>query len=821
MSSNLPGGGGVRSLRAMFESSHPERSASPEAARGRSPTPGSPSVRSSESNSRPTSKVRASFISVGPFDSPPTSMPGENGVESPAVESPAVESLPGSASPFSSPPAGAINALRAAAPSESTGSTATQRRGSMSLDPARDSDALEELRHTVSSEADHRRASVDIQETVPENAVFTGPTNTPFMEIKEDNAMGTFVDNDNNKWQDAKKASEPGPRAEATNENARHFLEEAAAGLKRVEIAAEEKKSESAHKSSSASDATATGATPTPTPAAAAPPPAEEPKKEEIALPAEEPTMGQPDKKTDVEDESAEMKPSDPKEESAVSGGEALPPPTETLKPLGVEKTTEEAPAPAPAAEEKAEEKVEPQPEEKADAAPEPAPEAEKTLAPAEESKPSGAKSPVPPGTPTSPVASPKSTTSKTSSAKEPAKRTSRTSLKSATSSSAAKPRATSRPAAEKKGTHATPPFTKPRPKSPTRPAKLPSHLTAPTAASAAKREAEKAEEKKAAAKPKTTTPRAPAVASKTTTAAAHKTAAEKKAGSRPAQTTAKRPESRTSRPSVGARAPDDSFLARMMRPTAASASKTHEKKDDVKSPPRRQTSVKTKQANGSGVGAKAKTKVVEGIDKAKEKVLDKDTSEKKEESSGPSLEPALPITEKPVEEEKVAEEEGKNTPPQDAETPEQSGETMTQTPAGIEGGVIRPTTLATLVEEAPPQIRSPPQQLFPDAATTSTPTSGSRALRSFSNASSMTAYSSASTAFTTSTAATSVYGGARCSTPTSSYTSGTSTPSSVSVCGGDIPPLPSSVKPNVAAAAAAPRRGRISNLVAFFEKNQ
>lgn len=142
----------------------------------------------------------------------------------------------------------------------------------------------------------------------------------------------------------------------------------------------------------------------------------------------------------------------------------------------------------------------------------------------------------------------------------------------------------------------------------------------------------------------------------------------------------------------MGAKAPDDSFLARMMRPTAASASKTHEKKDDVKSPPRRTTSVKTKQANGDGVATKAKKKVVEGIDKAKEKVLDKDTAEKKEEdSSAPTLEPAAPIIEKPAEEEQAAEEEeGKSTPPQGAETPVQSGETMTQTPAGIEGGVIR-----------------------------------------------------------------------------------------------------------------------------------
>ncbi|EKG15425.1 hypothetical protein MPH_07349, partial [Macrophomina phaseolina MS6] len=679
----LPGGGGVRSLRAMFESSHPERSASPEL-RGRSPTPGSPSVRSSESNSRPTSKVRASFISVGPFD-PPTSMP-ENGIESPAVESPAIES----------PPAGDTVSTITDQP-EGTGSTAGQRRGSMSLDPHRDSEVLEEVKKTVSGEAAQRRASVDVQETIPEQAILTGPANTPFPEIKENEAMGSFIDNEGNKLADPKKSSEPGPKEEATQENANREVEEAAKKLKHIELVAEEKKSESAHKSSSAaaSDASASASAP------AAAPLAEEAKKDVIP-PVEEPTMTQPDKKTDVEEESAVMKPSDPKDENAVSKGEALPPPVEFLKSLGTDKRAQEAPAPA--TEQKAEAKVEPQPEENVEAASEPAaepqsPEKQAEPAQAEESKPSGAKSPAPPHTPTSPIASPKSATSK-SSAQAPAKRTSRTSLKSATSS-AAKPRATSRPAAEKKKetAHTTPPFTKPRPKSPTRPAKLPSHLTQPTAASAAKRDAEKAEEKKPAARPKTTTPRAPAVASKTTAAAASKTASDatKRAGSRPslpAQGAAKRPESRTSRPSVGARAPDDSFLARMMRPTAASASKSHEKKDEVvKSPPRRTVSTKTKQTNGAGVASKAKAKVAEGIDKAKEKVLDKDTSEKKEEeaSSAPSLEPALPITEKPVEEEKAAEQgAGQSTPPQDVETPAQSGETMTQTPAGIEGGVIR-----------------------------------------------------------------------------------------------------------------------------------
>lgn len=658
----------------MFESSHPERSASPEL-RGRSPTPGSGSIRSSESNSRPASKVRASFISVGPFDYMQGANMPENGVESPAVESPAAGSPVGSDSVKGFPDIPA-------------NSTVSHRRGSMSLDPHRDSDALEEVKHTVSEERAERRASVDIQETVPEQAVFTGPTNTPFPEIKEEEAMGAFVDNAANQLQDHKLSFAPGPRAEATNENAAKALEEATEGLKRVEIAAEKKKSESSKDEAAASEAFATA------------PPTED-ATEEPEAPAHETTTAHPDKIISaVEDEGAALQPSDPKEESAVSKGEGLPPPVEPLQPLGasVEKPAEEFSEPA--AEQKVEEQVELQPEEKANDAAEPVPEPkspEEQPEPVEATKadtlPAGAKSPVPPKTPTSPVASPKSATSKAS--KEPAKRTSRTSLKSATSSSAPKSRGTSRPAGERKKdtTHTSPPFTKPRPKSPTRPAKLPTHLTQPTAASAAKREAEKAEEKKAAARPKTTTPRAPAVASKTTTAAASKTAADaKKAGSRPSQPAQKRPESRTARPSVGPKGGDDSFLARMMRPTAASASKTHEKKDDVKSPPRRATSVKTKQANGDSAATKAKKKVVEGIDKAKDKVMDKDTTEKKEEdASAPQLEPAADITEKPEEGEKAAvEEEGKSTLPQGAETPVQSGESMTQTPAGIEGGVIR-----------------------------------------------------------------------------------------------------------------------------------
>ena len=118
--------------------------------------------------------------------------------------------------------------------------------------------------------------------------------------------------------------------------------------------------------------------------------------------------------------------------------------------------------------------------------------------------------------------------------------------------------------------------FTKPRPKSPTKPARLPASATAPTAASAAKLDGEgpKASATLTAAKPKpslnqTKPPRA-----------------SLPARSIPAPEKPKRSQPRASMASATSRPADGGFLARMMRPTQASKSKTHDKVE-VKSPPR------------------------------------------------------------------------------------------------------------------------------------------------------------------------------------------------------------------------------------------
>ncbi|KAF2200723.1 hypothetical protein GQ43DRAFT_357039, partial [Delitschia confertaspora ATCC 74209] len=119
-------------------------------------------------------------------------------------------------------------------------------------------------------------------------------------------------------------------------------------------------------------------------------------------------------------------------------------------------------------------------------------------------------------------------------------------------------------------------PFRKPKPKSPTRPVRLPSHLLAPTAASVAKHSDETAQ-------PVTRKPSTVSRPPPTKTAPPPRKAASRASV---APQPAKRPDSRASTRGT----PDDSFLARMMRPTAASASKTHEK---VSSPPRKTTSLR------------------------------------------------------------------------------------------------------------------------------------------------------------------------------------------------------------------------------------
>jgi hypothetical protein len=214
------------------------------------------------------------------------------------------------------------------------------------------------------------------------------------------------------------------------------------------------------------------------------------------------------------------------------------------------------------------------------------------------------AKSPALPKTPRTPTTPKMAHASVASKAKAPVEKPKRTST--ATAGAVAPPAASKAKAPVKDNPVTTSPFRKPRPKSPTRPVRLPSHLTAPTASYAAKHE-------DGSTAPQTLSRKSSNI-SRDRNAALKPAATVKVQPSRvslPAQIT-KRPESRQS-----LKGPDEGFLARMMRPTASSASKTHEK---VNSPPRRTASVKPKTGH-EGLAAKGKRKLAEGASKAKEAV--------------------------------------------------------------------------------------------------------------------------------------------------------------------------------------------------------
>lgn len=139
--------------------------------------------------------------------------------------------------------------------------------------------------------------------------------------------------------------------------------------------------------------------------------------------------------------------------------------------------------------------------------------------------------------------------------------------------------------------------FTKPRTKSPTRPVRLPDSATAPTAASAAKLDAAPA----ATAKPRDRVPSNP-------TSLRQKPArASLPGGSKPAEKAKDKPKSRLS--TASSKATEGSFLDRMMRPTQSSSQKTHEKVE-AKTPPKKTNRVRPYRK--SDASEKAKSENVE-----------------------------------------------------------------------------------------------------------------------------------------------------------------------------------------------------------------
>ncbi|MCJ1390634.1 hypothetical protein MMC18_003495 [Xylographa bjoerkii] len=156
----------------------------------------------------------------------------------------------------------------------------------------------------------------------------------------------------------------------------------------------------------------------------------------------------------------------------------------------------------------------------------------------------------------------------------------------------------------------------KPTPKSPTRPTRLPAAATASTAASAAKLGASSSAHSPNAAstvgthterKSSTQKKDRPITVPRVVPAASAAPGLQKKS-SRPSLPTgshpADRPKSRAS--TVGSKPPDEGFLARMMRPTASSASKAHEK-IEPKSPPRKVPDTKSKRKSEGSEEGKSK----------------------------------------------------------------------------------------------------------------------------------------------------------------------------------------------------------------------
>ena len=203
--------------------------------------------------------------------------------------------------------------------------------------------------------------------------------------------------------------------------------------------------------------------------------------------------------------------------------------------------------------------------------------------------------------------------------------------------------------------------------KLPTQPVKLPSSATAPTAASAAKLggHAGISRSPSRTSTSGTATTRKPAPFSKDRPSTSTRgppsgggssTNARRKV-SRPSlppqQQPHDRPKSRAS--TVGTKPPDEGFLARMMRPTASSASKTHEKVE-VKSPPRQRAMAKPKRKSEGRSVEKGSRK-----SESHEEVVDKQASEEAKKEA--------PATESPEAEAAVVADEDVLTKPCTEET--------------------------------------------------------------------------------------------------------------------------------------------------------
>ncbi|KAI4731386.1 hypothetical protein E4T49_00999 [Aureobasidium sp. EXF-10728] len=500
----------VRNLLAMFENNNNNAntttstdSTSPD--RGRSNGHLSPA----SNGDRPLSKVRSSFVSV------------EHG--GPSSPSPAMD----------------IDPQKTKEEYQSRQeSSASLRRHSFSLDDG--SNAIANLRQSMSQESERRGSNPMVAETIPEAAIEQTPAvTTPAVEAKDYMAAGQIA----------------------------HGNSDMPQSKLRDEVTA---------------DDVAEPADTTHTTEADAPQP--------MTLPADDLPADNPDKPVSgVQEEPGSMRPSDLTDRSLVSptpdasADEKSTPPAKL--PSRARRGTVTAADASPAS-------VPHRPANIVATAPEPSVEAPTTPT-------SVKKAPAPTPVKKSPAAK----SSSTLSPKPPVRKPSNSSLTQAKSKPDAASTKTKSP--QSKST---------RPRSPTRPIKVSSHLTAPTAASAARQDSQPPKASVSVSRPAVTNrpqTRAPAASAKPV--------------ARPSvASTSSAPKKNESKPTAAPKGSDDSFLARMMRPTASSASKVHDK-TEVKSPPKRTPSV-----------VKSKTSVKPKTTKV-EKPKSSSSAEKAEQAAGAS----------------------------------------------------------------------------------------------------------------------------------------------------------------------------------------
>jgi hypothetical protein len=400
---------------------------------------------------------------------------------------------------------------------------------------------------------------------------------------------------------------------------------------------------------------------------------AEETADEKISADENEPPANPDKPTTGAEEEKGALKPAMPINEDAVSGGQGLPPVAEDLRPQNkgaenaprkTEQTQQATATPKSVSDVKSTQKrpaMSPRNSHK--------PEPVSTGSPKKASEgslksPSALKSPAKERKSSSSSSS-KATLSPTSAPKSGVvRKASRSSLVAPTAASAARERreSTVKPSvpAVKRET--------------TKPANLPSHLTAPTAASRARQEAE-------SSKPATARPSVAARAPPKQQISTNRPAAR--------SSTATRPESRSTQQSAPRKptttaAPTESFLERMMRPTAASASKTHDKPAEPKGIPQRTKSSSSKpiasKTNGTAKPAAksgSTSKPLHPTKSTEEKPVDAEKKvEEKLETNGKHEETEMPDIPIP------ATENGTSTPQQGTENGQPAGAALESTPA-------------------------------------------------------------------------------------------------------------------------------------------